>query len=306
MWYRGKTFAGTGIKFFLLKYFFIKENVIKLCSLGSGPCFGALMLVLIGWTMQAYAQQTGTISKALDFAAAKALRIENLSARLSIETVSEPGIRLNLTGSKRQIESILADDTGDAVLIIKADPKADGTETRAISGSVSVAVGEGATARIIINDGDQSQVITGSPEPVLQVTVALGAAVPIAVSGFRGSAHIAARRAPLEFELVSGDARFAAAADASLSISGSGEIAVDRAAGNLALAVRGAGDITVKEAVLAELRVTIFGAGAVQVHGQAEQADLALNGTGGIYVEAVKRKPRRRLLGAGRIIIDNW
>ena len=272
----------------------------------SGLRFLAAVLVLLCPTLSAVAQETDTISQALNFAAAEALHVAGLSAHLNIETGSEPGIRLNLTGSKRQIESIRTEATADGLLIIKGTSPATSSTFNITNGSSTVIVSHGGTASVTIGGNGQSTVIMTDSEPPLQITIRLNPTTPISISGFSGSATLAALQAPLELELISGKAELAAVSDANLSIAGSGHIALERATGKLILNLRGSGDIVVDQADLSALEVTILGAGNVRVGGQAKQAALALNGAGNIYVETVKQKPQRRVLGVGEIRIGNW
>ena len=289
-----------------MSYIFSERSLYS--RLSERNLIGLITLLLVEFTgsmSHIAAQETNTSEKTLNFDAAT-LQIKHLSARLSVETTSEPGIRVNLTGSSRQIESILTEQK-DSLLILKGSlPETSNTLSIHSNGSSTVIVSGNSRAHVTIGGSDESTIITPADEPLLQVTVQLAETTPISISGFNGFATLAALQAPLSLELNGGDVELAAVRDADLSIAGSGHIALDRARGNLSLSVRGSGDIVVADARLHTLGVAILGAGNIQIGGQSEQAALSLSGAGNIYVEHVVQKPQRQLLGVGTIRIGNW
>ena len=272
---------------------------------------GAVLLAAAGVTANVHAQTAAgeeePIAKTLNFATAEALDINGLAARLAIETAAEPGIQLSLTGSKRQLEGVHAEES-DGTLFIKATAPASASRVTVtqVNGSSTVIVSQGGSASVTIGGNGTSTVVTSDPEPPLQATVRLGGSIPVSIRGLSGSADVAALPAPLELELINGDADLAAVNDASLKIAGSGDIKVNRAEGRLTITIRGSGDVIVDDATLSALEATLRGAGNIDVRGRADRADLAIRGAGTIYVEAVEQQPQRRLSGAGSITVGNW
>jgi hypothetical protein len=111
---------------------------------------------------------------------------------------------------------------------------------------------------------------------------------------------------PVELQLIDGTAVLGEIGDAVLEILGGGHIETARVVGDLAVNVRGTGNVRVGEGEIGELAVEIAGTGGVEVGGQAERARLTIAGMGNIHVDRVVERPQVTVMGLGDINIGNW
>jgi hypothetical protein len=129
---------------------------------------------------------------------------------------------------------------------------------------------------------------------------------PLVVESLVGELAVAGLGGPVELALASGRAQIDALEGGRLAVVGGSSIAVDAAVGDLAIEVRGAGEVTVADAALGRLEVRITGSGEVAVGGRAEQASVAVTGSGEVRVDEVEARPAVRVTGSGEVEIGNW
>ena len=246
---------------------------------------------------------------------AQALSIEDFSGELLITSQPEPGIRLKLTGSKRQLDD-LDITTRNGVLHLRMQQNPGTSRSTRINtltnSSVMAFASNGSTTHLIINgqkiisdSSNRSDDSDQEAEP-LSAELMLPAKLPLTITGLRGQARIGPRSGPVDATLAAGTMDFAALHDARLRVTGSGNIQVGTAQGQLDITIKGSGNIQVADARLSLLEAQLKGVGSIHIKGQAEQAELRLRGTGSIYVDSVLQQPRTSLSGVGSITVGNW
>ncbi|MEZ5591376.1 MAG: DUF2807 domain-containing protein [Gammaproteobacteria bacterium] len=276
------------------------------------------LLSIIYQPITAFSADSGqTLNHYHEAPQAQALSIEDFSGELLITSQPEPGIRLKLTGSKRQLDDQDI-TTRNGVLHLRMQQSHSARRSTRINTltntSVMAFASNGSTTHLIIN----GQAITPdssnrsdnpdqetAAEP-LSAELMLPANLPLTITGLRGQARIGPRSGPVDATLAAGTMDFAALHDARLRVTGSGNIGVDTAQGQLDITIKGSGNIQVADARLSLLEAQLKGVGSIHIKGQAEQAELRLRGAGSIYVDSVLQQPRTSLSGVGSITVGNW
>lgn len=231
---------------------------------------------------------------------AQALEIIKFSGELTLTTTDEPGIRLTLTGSKRQLTGITVDANGDHFRISQHGGRI----------AINSTVISGVT--VISNSGNAHVVINGNPisaqdlESPVHAELVVNAALALTLSRLHGNAHIGPRQGPVQLDLSAGKVIFDALDDADLCLSGSGNIQVGVARGHLQTRLSGSGTIRIENAQLSQLETELSGVGDILIKGEAEQAQLALAGVGSIYIDSVKQQPTVTVTGLGKLSVGNW
>jgi hypothetical protein len=172
-----------------------------------------------------------------------------------------------------------------------------GRATSRIGGTSATVVGNG---RVIVGPG-------GSGDAAhLDVELRVPEGAPLTVLAMAGEVEATGVGGPVELELVTGSAQIDRLAGGRLSVAGNGRIVVDEAAGDLAVAVAGSGDVQVGRATLDALDVELAGTGNVVIDGVAERATVRLAGIGEVRVTEVREQPVVSVAGLGRVAIGNW
>jgi len=232
---------------------------------------------------------------------ARGLKISDFSGELIIKRSDKMGVRLNLTGSKRQLDQLNLSTHGTVFRLQMSGEHSSQSTSTVLSNIVAIAT-NGSNTQLIIN----GQEVSAEAQPPLQAEFSVHPAVSLTLQGISGEAAIESRSGPVDAELRAGRLSFAALRDARLQIKGSGRINVDKAQGRLETIIKGSGTLRVQNARLDGLLAQVLGTGDIRIHGQAEQAELQLRGVGTIVVDTVRQRPRVSLNGVGTITVGNW
>jgi DUF4097 and DUF4098 domain-containing protein YvlB len=106
----------------------------------------------------------------------------------------------------------------------------------------------------------------------------------------------------IDLNLVAGKARIATAAQASLTLSGCGEVKVDTLTGPSRLVLAGSGDIEVGKSV--EIDAVVAGSGDIEIKTVTGPAALNISGTGDIDIDTINGSLAATVVGSGDISID--
>ncbi len=235
--------------------------------------------------------------------AAGRLAVFGLVGSLVVEGEARSDIRLELRGSAEALERLRREVQGDR-LELSAAPGPEG-RTTVVSGrnNVVIASSGGRATQVI---GGVTTTVSSPPDAPLEVKAYVPQGAPLVIEGMVGELSVEGLEGPVELALMSGTARLDQVDGGRLEVFGGSRIAVDEAAGDLAIDVRGAGEVTVAEAALGQLEVRITGSGGVEVGGRARAARVAVTGSGKVSVDAVDERPETRVTGSGEIDIGNW
>jgi len=228
--------------------------------------------------------------------------IESFAGIVLVDIGDEPGIRASLDGPDDAIEEISVSERGGTITI--TGRQTGGSSSVTSVGNTTVVVTGNGSASVTI--GNVTTTADGvDDEPVtLRLTVPNG--TPLTFDRFAGKATIGDTGASLTVDLLSGTVEAGAVTEASLTINGSGDIRLRRAAGALAMTVNGSGSIDVADGAVGDLTGRINGSGTLRFDGRAETAEVAINGAGTVELAHVDAEPRTHLAGAGRISVGNW
>jgi hypothetical protein len=263
---------------------------------------GLLAIGIGGWATGLPAPATATVLVEEQHAATR-LRVSGLAGSLKIDGEDRTDIRLEMRGTPEQLERLRREVRGDR-LEITAEGGPTGVTT-VISGRNNIVIATpGARATQII--GGTATTVGGAVEPAGVRLASVPAGTPLVVEGMVGELSVAAVNGPLELELAGGSARLDRVVGGRLAVVGGSRIEADQASGDLALEVRGAGDVMVERAVLDVLEVGISGSGDVRVGGSAQQARVTVAGVGNVSIDEVRERPDVRVSGIGQIDIGNW
>lgn len=263
---------------------------------------GLLAIGIGGWATGLPAPATATVLVEEQHAATR-LRVSGLAGSLKIDGEDRTDIRLEMRGTPEQLERLRREVRGDR-LEITAEGGPTGVTT-VISGRNNIVIATpGARATQII--GGTATTVGGAVEPALELQAYVPAGTPLVVEGMVGELSVAAVDGPLELELAGGSARLDRVVGGRLAVVGGSRIEAEQASGDLALEVRGAGDVVVERAALDVLEVGISGSGDVRVGGSAQQARVTVAGVGNVSIDEVRERPDVRVSGIGQIDIGNW
>ena len=228
--------------------------------------------------------------------------IETFAGIVRVETTDAPGIRASLDGPDDAVEKISVVGRDGAVVI--TGPRASASSSVTVVGNTTVIVSGGGSAEVTIGGVDATTMEPDSEPVTLRLSVPRGSALTF--DRFAGDATIDDTGGALTIGLLSGTVEAGMVAEASLTINGSGDIRVRKAAGALAMAINGSGTIAVADGSVTNVSGRINGSGALDFDGRAETAEAAINGAGTIDLAHVDARPRTQLAGAGRITVGNW
>lgn len=264
--------------------------------------FGLLAVGLGSWAASLPGQAAESVLVEEEHAASR-LRVAGLAGSLRIDGHNRADIRLELRGSAEALGRLRRELRGDR-LELTAEPGQHGV-TAVVSGHSNIVIASpGARATQII--GGVTTTVGGPTEPPLEVQAYVPQGAPLIVEGMVGELTVAGVDGPVEVELAGGSARLDRVTGGRLAVVGGSRIEAGAATGELALEVRGAGDVVVDQAALDQLEVAISGSGNVRVGGSAQQARVTVAGVGNVTVDEVRERPEVRLTGVGQIDIGNW
>ncbi|MFO1352751.1 MAG: DUF2807 domain-containing protein [Gammaproteobacteria bacterium] len=243
-----------------------------------------------------------TMTKEQAFSGVTTLNFKSFSGDLRIEVGDVDQVHLKLSGSPEQVESVRAALTGGALVV--SGGKTTATVITANANHVTVVATPGATAQVVI--GNQKIEAGSQAQSPLRAQLQIPRGIPLNAERYVGDAVIGDLAAAIQVKLAAGQMKFGKVTDAQLAVEGSGDIEIERVAGNLAIDVEGGGDVRVKDGAIKRLTVDVKGSGDVSVGGRAEQARLSLVGAGDIEVAEVREKPVISNRGAGEISVGNW
>ena len=265
--------------------------------------FGLVAVGIGGWAASLPGQAAESVLIEEDHAASR-LQVSGLAGSLTVEGHDRPDIRLELRGSAAALERLRREVRGDR-LELTAEPGQHGV-TAVVSGHNNVVIATAGARATQIIGGVATIVGDVPPEPPLEVRAYVPEGAPLIVEGMVGELTVEGVDGPVELELAGGRARLDRVAGGRLAVVGGSRIEAGAATGELALEVRGAGDVVVDQAALGHLEVAISGSGNVRVGGSAQQARVMVAGVGNVTVDEVRERPEVRVTGVGQIDIGNW
>lgn len=251
--------------------------------------------------------------------AASRLAVTDFAGTLRIEAHDGPGIRILLRGSPEVLAGITREVRGDTLHVAAGaagQPVAPVQGVTVMSfGNNTVITQAGGIGNFVIGraarNGGSRVVVNGvtvhtdSLEPT-ELVVRVPRSTPVELSGLVGQVSVDDVDGWVGLELRSGRARIDRVAGGRLALAGSGRIEVQRATGDLALTVHGAGNVEIARAELDDLDVTVAGAGQVAVAGVAERASVWATGVSQVSIDEVRTRPEVEVAGVSRVSIGNW
>lgn len=233
---------------------------------------------------------------------ADTVELRNLSATLRVETHDGDTVKFFAAGPAKEIDALRTELAGNTLLIEAPDRPHAGNVSNVVHVENNVVINRGGNSTVII--GGVPAHATETTEPI-DVRLLLPRSAPITIRGFAGTTNVAAMTAPVELELLAGDATFRRLAEARLSIAGGAGIEIARAEGALDLTIDGAGDVIVHDAAIPSLTLETNGTATVIVDGRVETAEMALNGIADIRIAHVEAEPLVEANGLVTIEIGN-
>jgi hypothetical protein len=245
---------------------------------------------------------------------ATALEIKGVEANIDIQLTDEPEITVAIEGMMSAVDDIDVELHGET-LVIKG--KDGGTRISVSSGGSAVhAVGVGIGAGVVsagISRGGRvyaspgSIIVSDRGDAIADMDIRVPKGTAVKVSGIHGHVNIGDTEGPLSATMLGNeDIKVGTVLDADLSVHGKGSILADAVNGDLRMNINGAGDICVRGGSVGMLKAKIMGAGDARFDGEAIDASLSIMGSGNIDVAHVKNRPRRNVMGIGKINIGNW
>lgn len=233
---------------------------------------------------------------------ADSVALTNLNAILRTETHDGTGVQVYASGSEALISALRVSVTDGILVIEQPEPQSIVGNTVYVERNV-----------VITQDGARSSVVIGGTpgqakaeaEPIeLQLT--FPRKTPLSIRGFTGSARIGRMTAPLDLELLAGDAYLQRLGLASLTVAGSAENDVATADGPLDVTIVGSGEISVHDGSIPALTLETNGTATVSIGARVGQATLSLNGIADVRIAHVDEQPAIDLNGISTIDIGNW
>lgn len=195
---------------------------------------------------------------------------------------------------------IRAEDTGNATNIFLGSGINIGRQI--ISGNaICQSIGFGRGNTIIQTDGNTT-IISGGNSGKLTIDITLPDQTDVSIDNCQGNVDISSVLSCLYAHIGgSGTVRAKEAHKLNVSISGSGDLEVKKASGDVKLKISGSGGAKIHEGKVDDLDVSISGQGDVRAAVTAKNADLTVSGMGIILVNDVTGHVRRRVSGIGYI-----
>lgn len=242
-------------------------------------------------------------SRSTTLSAANA-RIDGVAGTVEVIVEDRRDVQLTWSGSKRWVDAVQPKVEGDTAVLAAPMMAGGGGSSTVVANNVSVYATEGSSASVTI--GGRGVETSGDNTP-RRVELRLPRTGDLGIIGLTGGCRVGALGGKLVLRLQAGKCSIAGLAKgAELGVSGSGDLAVAEAKGDVDVAIDGNGIVRVDRAQLGALRVRISGTGDVTVDGRARTADLSIAGAATIRVARVDEQPRRSLAGAGMIAVGNW
>lgn len=254
-----------------------------------------------------------TVNKSFD--GVRALDLEGLHASITVRPDTGDRTTVSITGSEDMVEAvrmtterrgnhtalkICAEDTGNATNIFFGSGINIGRQV--ISGNtICQSIGFGRGNTIIQTDGNTT-IISGGNSGKLTIDITLPNQAEVSIDGCQGNIDISSILSYLYAHIGgSGTVRAEETHKLNVSISGSGDLEVKKASGDVKLKISGRGGAKIHEGEVDDLDVSISGHGNVNAAVTAKDADLSVSGMGSILVNAVTGHVRRRITGMGSI-----
>lgn len=243
-------------------------------------------------------------SRSATLSAANA-RIDGMAATVEVIVEDRRDVQFTWSGSRRWVDAVQSRVDGDTAVLAAPSNMSGSGSTTVVANNVTVYATEGSSASVTIG-GDRAVTSGGDTTP-RRVELRLPRTGDLGLLGLTGGCRVGAVGGKMVLRLSAGQCTIAGLGKGGeLGVSGSGDISVADARGDLDVAIDGNGVVRVNKAQLGQLRVRIAGSGDVSVDGRARSADLSIAGAANIRVAHVDEQPRRSLAGAGMIAVGNW
>ena len=233
---------------------------------------------------------------------ADSVALTNLNAILRTETHDGTGVQVYASGSEALISALRVSVTNGILVIEQPEPQSIVGNTVYVERNV-----------VITQDGGRSSVLIGGipdhtkPEAKpIGLHLTLPREMPLSIRGFTGNARIGPMSAPVDLELLAGDAQLERLGSANLTVVGSAEIDVATADGALDVTIDGSGEIAVHDGSIPALTLETNGNATVSIGGRVGQAVLSLNGIADIRIAHIDARPTIDVNGISKIEIGNW
>ena len=238
---------------------------------------------------------------------AKELRIDRLAGRLRIEVVRQGPITLRMEGDDSELERIVTEML-DGVLVVRQEGRNWGF-MRLWRDPVllDISVPEGTAIAIADMKGDTW---VGDTNARFSLDLRGGDArvgrvseATVRLTG-KGDITLAETAGHLDATVVgSGDIAAAGAQSAQLRIEGSGDIKIGAVNGPFNAVIMGSGDITAAE-MNGPLDVEVFGSGQIRIfRGESSPTRIVMNGTGEVEFDGMAHSPHIIVRGSGSVDI---
>lgn len=231
-------------------------------------------------------------------------RIDGVSGTVEVIVEDRRDVQFTWSGSKRWVDAVQPKVEGDTAVLAAPMLAGGGGSSTVVANNVTVTATEGSSASVTIGGREVSS--SGDTTP-RRVELRLPRNGDLGILGLTGGCRVGSLGGKLVMRLQAGQCSIASLGKgAELGVSGSGDLSVAEAKGDVDVAIDGNGIIRVDRAQLGALRVRISGTGDVTVDGRSRTADLSIAGAATIRVRQVDEQPRRSLAGAGLIAVGNW
>ncbi len=254
-----------------------------------------------------------TVNKSFD--GIRALDLEGLHASITVRPNTGNRTTVSITGPEDVVEAVKmttecrgnhttlkvrAENVGNAANIFLGSGINIGRQV--FSGNtICQSIGFGRGNTIIQTDGNTT-IISGGNGGKLTIDITLPNQAEVSIDGCQGNIDISSALSYLYAHIGgSGTVRAEETHELNVSISGSGDLEVKKASGNVKLKISGSGSAKIHEGEVDDLDVSISGQGNVRAAVTAKNADLSVSGMGSILVNDVTGHVRRRVTGMGSI-----
>ncbi|MEO5374553.1 MAG: DUF2807 domain-containing protein [Alphaproteobacteria bacterium] len=235
--------------------------------------------------------------------AARTLDVHDLMGRLTIEAAERADMQVVARGPKKAVDALLTKVRGD-VLEVSGGGDPDSSVSVVQMNNITTVVTGGGSASVTIGGRDAS--VNVPPRPPLEVTVRVPRRTPVRIERASDTCTIGDTGGPLRLGLASASVTAGRVGSVDLAVDGSGDVHIRRVDGDMTVALRGSGDVTVDEANIGALSVAIDGNGDVSIGGKVRTATLAISGAGDIRIKEVASQPKIAISGAGNVSVGNW
>lgn len=241
---------------------------------------------------------TSAIAGSLEIepATVKGMVVKGLRGEIEVVIGQGSEVEVVIDGDDEALDRVDTSVEKDALWITIPN---DSTNIASVDGNVTVITSGGGTSHVQI--GNQS--FTNSSEPVeLSMTATVPKGTILRLEGFVGDAEIGDTGADVVLHCAGCNAEIGEIAALDVSLTGSGNVTAKRIDRALAAKISGNGSIEIQDGSLDQATLTITGSGDIDFGGRTVDADVKIVGSGDVRLREVDNPIRSTIVGAGDIV----